>query len=287
MKIFSHLFQNIFLILLLPLILLIGIDNSSKLFSKLCEVMGPKYFLKRHRIILINLKICFPEMSDVEINNLAVNVWKNFGAVLGDLFFWKFMSAKQLKKRISLNDFCGMLNKKGAKVIASCHLSNFEILTRISTDNVINVFYKEQKNKFFNKIMLWFRSSKFIVMRSRIKGLIEGLKKGEAVFILADQRPSDGVDSYFFGKKVKTISVPAKLVLNKKIDLFFCFVNSVGVAKYNINIEKIEILDSDDIFDVTQKINDSIEAAVKKFPEQWFWFHRRFDKSVYDSFGGK
>ena len=60
-------------------------------------------------------------------------------------------------------------------------------------------------------------------------------------------------------------------------------------SDYHDLVDNTELSDDEKVFHITQRMTTSFEELVKKAPEQWFWFHRRWkttpeegQKSIYD-----
>ncbi|RUM87818.1 MAG: hypothetical protein DSZ25_02945 [Thermovibrio sp.] len=101
----------------------------------------------------------------------------------------------------------------------------------------------------------------------------------EEVGILLDQRPKvrEGVLTEFLGRKTYTNKGLALLSkkTGKPVIPAFCFFEG---NKYKIEVYE-PIPPEGTVEELTQKYTSAIERAVRKRPEQWFWFHRRWKNS--------
>jgi KDO2-lipid IV(A) lauroyltransferase len=282
-------YSLIFLLLglIVPIMLLVGIENSSKFFSWLAMKIGPK--LKRHKVVLRNLELCFPDMPSDERSNLAIRTWSNLGAIFGEMLFFKLMSEKEFKKRITIKDDVGAF-REGAKIIVISHLSNFEIFTNLPKllKVIMHCLYSRPKNKIAEKLVFWLRDRPYLSLHANdghngLKAYINSLKNQEMIWMLVDRYPTKGhgIDTTFFSKPTKTASLPAQLSLKYNAPIFLGRVIRTGTARYEVKTDKMTIEATDSVETITQKINDAIESWVKEYPEQWYWILHRFDKSLY------
>ncbi|MBP9752983.1 MAG: hypothetical protein KBD31_04160 [Proteobacteria bacterium] len=279
----------IFLLLgiLVPIMLLMGIEKSSRFFSWGSMKIGPK--LKRHNVVLRNLELCFPEKEESERKTLAVKTWSNLGAIFGEMLFFKLMSEKEFRKRVKIEDDVGCINA-GAKIIAISHISNFEIFTNLP--KFLKIFmhclYSRSKNKITEKLVSWLRQRPYLSLHANdghngLKAFINALQKHEMIWMLVDQESSKGVgiETKLFRHNVKTTSLPAQLALKYSAPIYMVRVIRTGVARYTIRSENFTITPEDTIQSITQNINNKIEEWVREYPEDWAWLHKRFDKSLY------
>ena len=110
------------------------------------------------------------------------------------------------------------------------------------------------------------------------------LRRGGVVAFLVDQsRRREGVDVDFFGRRVTATPAAAFLSIRCKCPVLpiFCIRETNG--QLTIHVEApLEIEWTGDLrADVqtnTQRITDAVELMVRKYPEQWFWVHKRWKK---------
>ena len=109
------------------------------------------------------------------------------------------------------------------------------------------------------------------------------LRSGKMLGILIDQGTSryEGVTVNFFGKKALT--TPGAAILARRYHCpvvpGFCIRDKDGTLTLVLK-PALSLVTSDDsqkdILVNTQLMSDAIEAAVKEYPDQWLWFHKRW-----------
>jgi KDO2-lipid IV(A) lauroyltransferase len=110
------------------------------------------------------------------------------------------------------------------------------------------------------------------------------LDRGGIIGLLVDQsRRSEGVDVTFFGRRVTATPAAAFLAIRCQCPVLpiFCVRDGSGrltlVVKPPIEIKRRGDLRYDIQFN-TQLITDAVENAVRQYPDQWFWVHKRWKK---------
>jgi KDO2-lipid IV(A) lauroyltransferase len=135
------------------------------------------------------------------------------------------------------------------------------------------------KNPAFNahyvRAMAQFGSPLFPRGRSGLGGMVRHLKSGGMLGMLIDQAMQHGEMLSFLGKPARTALSAAELAL--KYDALL--VPSYGIRQpdglsFRIIVEPpIPVTDARRM---TQALNDSLSALVRRHPDQWFWIHRRW-----------
>lgn len=145
--------------------------------------------------------------------------------------------------------------------------------------------------KVFNNLIIKQRmisGNEVIDKNNALIKMVRVYKRNGIIGILLDQRTSqkEGVVVEFFGKPALTskalgamsrkMAVPIiPVFLTRNRDNPFCHTVHIGDE---IKIIKTDDADSDLKIN-TQKFNDEMEKIIRQFPEQWFWFHSRWEKS--------
>jgi KDO2-lipid IV(A) lauroyltransferase len=173
---------------------------------------------------------------------------------------------------------------EGGGFFLTAHVGNWEVmgaLFSVLSGGKLAVVAKPLKNKRVNELINRIRESFGIrvIPTGNVTAVFREVKKGNFVGILLDQRPKvkEGVLTKFLGRGTYTNRGLAVLSLKtgKPVIPAFCFIKG---DKYEIEVyEPIEPKGS--VEELTQKYTEAVEKAVKKHPEQWFWFHRRWKNS--------
>ncbi|MBW2013754.1 MAG: lysophospholipid acyltransferase family protein [Deltaproteobacteria bacterium] len=173
----------------------------------------------------------------------------------------------------------------------SAHLGNWEIVPLfwpLYFKKSITVVARQILNKIVNRWIHELRTrfgSRVIYKDIALPEMTRTLRQGKILAILIDQgtKSSLGVKIKFFNKLVTATPAAALLAMrcNSPVLPGFCTRNADGT--FTITLEPPLILKrtgnlSADLRSNTQLMTDAIEKAVRKYPEQWFWVHKRWRK---------
>ena len=100
--------------------------------------------------------------------------------------------------------------------------------------------------------------------------------------VLVDQKFQRGVHTDFFGQKVQTNPLLAKLARQFHCEVYPARSIRLPGNRYRLEIEpKIDLPKradgSLDVNATAQLLNDKVESWVREYPEQWLWYHDRWN----------
>jgi len=250
------------------------------------------YFLfpLRLKVAKINLQIAFPNKNNKEIHSLILKTYMHYGLLMFE--FIRFYSRTLNNSIINMDsNTLDILSSKDGFILMTGHLGNWEMMIPIiSQYKKMTVIVREHKNVGGDKFFSQCRNLKNVTLISN-KGskrkMINALTNGEILALASDQNAKHhGTYNNFFGKKA---SIPKGAghfynITNKKIIIGFCILNNQ--YKYNFKLERLKIDKNDEQKEnLIVKLNDIyaklLENEIKKFPEQYFWFHKKWEKNIY------
>lgn len=129
--------------------------------------------------------------------------------------------------------------------------------------------------------------------------IVQRLRSGEDVLIVMDQnvRVHHAVFTTFFGHWAATTKSVALAALRTKAPVFFAAAAEISPGKYKMVYSELPSVTSlsgsteDKILQLTEAIHRAFEKAIRQYPAQWFWIHRRFKTQpvgqVEGMYGGK
>ena len=275
LEIFSFYFIK-FIILLFPM----------KARYKIAEIMGIiayKLIKNRRKITYKNIKIAFPNISEEELKRIAINSYKNMGKT-----FFELLWLNELKIDLKGKENLEKAVQKGKGVIfLSLHLDNWEVIGKPVAQNGYKIYgvAKKQKNEKLNKIVndLRVEMGSGVIQQGKNRSprkLIKALKEKAIIGLISDQYMKD-VEVDFFGRKTYAPSGAATFGI--RFDTPILMVYSVRNSDNTHTVfieEEIELIrtgdSKKDILENTQLCMNEIEKPIKKYPEQWFWQHKRW-----------
>lgn len=236
------------------------------------------------RRIYDNLTMIMPEMPEAEKKRLTNAVPQSVGRSITELF-----SGKELVEVAKNTPFEGpgfaALEKARAEgrpsILISGHFGNYDIARGglIARGFDVGGLYRPMNNPYFNKYYVGKISSigKPLFSRGRkgMSEMIRFLKNGGTLAILIDQHMRNGSPLNFFGQTAYTALSSAQMALKYNADLIPLYVirQPDGLSFKVVMDAPVPHTTPEEM---TQALNDGLEAQVREHMDQWMWIHRRW-----------
>ena len=262
---------------------IIGVKLGRSMFSFIFLYFA--HYFKSKKVINKNLKIFKKDITSIEKNKILSSMWKNYG-----MTFVEYIFLDRMKKNSSHIEIKGeeilkdIIEGKKQAIFISGHFANFELMSmEITKRNVkLATIYRPLNNFFLNPLMEYLR--KKYVCNNQIKKGIKGvrevmnyIKNGFSIALMIDQRVSEGEKVNFFGQPAYTTTLPAQLALKYKLPIIPVFIERDKNSKFIIEFQnEIDIHNYKNKIDLTLKLNEILEAMIRKNPNQWIWTHNRW-----------
>ncbi len=240
------------------------------------------------RVILANLKIAFPESTMKERVKIGKSSLYSLCMTTMESF-WFVGSPKRIQKYVSVTpEMHQILKEAHAKgdgaIYIVAHLGNWE-MAGIAYPQIIGGHVYPVARTFNNSaiddLMTQMRTANgngVIKSNEAAKGMIKALRAGKMVPTLIDQNSSvadGGVFVDFCGLPVPASRAPAKFALKLNCDIFI-----VNLIRQKGGKLKYEILkfnrETEDEVALTQALLYQSQSMLKKYPQQYLWFYKRF-----------
>jgi len=248
-----------------------------------------------HRCIVVNnLTFTHPDWPKAHIRKLSVNVFQNFGIAILEIIQLACMSGKAILRKVRIRgeeNLIQALEEPNGVIMISAHIGNWEMappfVSNYFKKPVVSVA-RQVGPEPLGRWIYWLRTrfgNIILDKKGALPAMARTLKKGNILGILIDQgtKRSEGVEVKFFGKT--TTATPVAAMLARRFDsavlLSYC-IREPGkyltlVVDPPLNLQKTDDVHAD-LQNNTQMMTDAIEKAVKAYPEQWFWFHKRWKR---------
>jgi len=248
----------------------------------------------RRKVTIDNLKRAFGKTyTEKEFRKIAREAYRNIGRG-----FVEYAMFPVLKNRLDkLVEFEGLENfdkalkdRKGAVLIAG-HFGSWELMGAATRQKgyPIDFLVGEQHNLLVDNLMNKYRQLMrigIIKMGVATRGVIKALRNNRFVAMLSDQDAGrDGAVVDFFGYPASTPKGPAAFALKTGAPIIMAFIIRKNNGKQRVILEEpIYIQESsnkeEDIRKLTQAYTSLLEDYVRKYPDHWFWPHRRWKSTV-------
>jgi KDO2-lipid IV(A) lauroyltransferase len=240
-----------------------------------------------------NLRTAFPDKDGTEIEQIIIEMWNNLGRTVAEyahLDKFNFQGPGARIEVANMETGVRIIEQGKGILFVSGHFGNWEIMPIAATEYGLDgaLVYRPLNNPYVDRWM---------VRQRGIKGPKEHLGKGaqgtrriftllracKSIFLLVDQKTSEGVPAPFFGRMAMTTPAPAALALKLGAVILPVTNERLNGARFRMTVHdpvSIEPTgDHDrDVLALTAKINEVIERAVRYRPSQWLWIHRRWPK---------
>lgn len=103
------------------------------------------------------------------------------------------------------------------------------------------------------------------------------VEEKSAMTILIDQHTARGPVLQFLGRKAHTFTSATRLAMRYGYPIVVGSFVRIAPFKYRlVGGEPLKFAKSDDLLECTQLLNDRLGDAIRKYPEQYLWSHRRW-----------
>jgi len=241
-----------------------------------------------------NLRIAFPELSERERYELGRRSYVHFAWNLVEWARSFDLGPEDLMRRVKFDGFehahAALTAGRGA-LIMSLHMGNFELAVR--TAPLLGIPVSATGRPMANK-GLWERvvsgrkatGAELIDVRGGAPEMIRALRANRMVAVMIDQyaRRTRAVLAPLFGVRCPTSAGIATIALRTGAPVIPFFVVREGPELHRATfLPPVELPDTGDrkadIETGTARLNAQIESLIRKYPDQWWWAHRRFRNS--------
>ncbi|MDR3665629.1 MAG: lysophospholipid acyltransferase family protein [Ignavibacteriaceae bacterium] len=238
-----------------------------------------------------NLRRAFPDFSKSSINKIAFGSYRSFCITLVEILYLPSISREELKSSVTYSEIPLIkrrYNEGNGLIFLGAHYGNWEYIAltvALHLEIPITVIVKSQRNTFVTKWLDAMRvkwGNKIVPLGISIRQVYKELKEKRIVAMVADQRgPSDGIRIDFMGRKASVFAGPALLAMKTGAPIMFGVTIRQPDFSYKAEIEFINIEDLPEeeelkIAELSQRHAAVLEKYIRKFPEQWFWMHKRW-----------
>jgi len=276
-------------------ILLIGILPFWLLyaFSDFLRFLLKDVFGYRKKVIVSNLKRCFPDAGKDEIKKLTSDAYKNLMDVLVEGFKAFTMSNEEIKKRhkvLNPEILKAYKNSNRNIIAAPCHYGNWEwgaLSPALQLDYQIAAFYTPLSNPYMDKRIRKNRSRTGTILAStrQTTRTFEELNDSRAIFIMAaDQSPSKPNHAIwidFLGQRTAFLHGIEKHARKRNLPVVFVDIQRVKRGYYTLELSFItENPAHTEPGEITKLYAKKLEEVILNNPGNWLWSHKRWKLNI-------
>ena len=251
------------------------------------------YILIKKQVNLARDAICERlAVSREKAGAITKAMCRNIGMTFMEILYMPALNAANIRQFVKLEreDLLreALAEKKGAVMLA-IHMDNWEWLGAALSlyGYPLTSFIKKQPGESVNRILEYLRTGVGIELFTRGTGetvaAARALKKGKMLgFISENDGGYDGIFVPFLGKMASTPAGPAFFAQKFKAPIVPIFiVRDPGGGHKTIVYDKFYYEDTGneqkDMYNCTLKMTMIVEDVIRRHPDNWLWFQRRWN----------
>ncbi|MGP3695776.1 lysophospholipid acyltransferase family protein [Rhodobacter sp. NSM] len=231
-----------------------------------------------------NLSRILPELPPGEVRRLMRKVPENVGRAVIESY-----SGPDFVARAARNPLTGpgLVTLEAAHaagrpvVLVTGHFGNYDAsrAALLARGFRIGGLYRPMNNRYFNdhyvQAMAAIGGPVFPRGKAGLAGMLRHLRGGGMLGLLIDVHMRSGAILQFFGHPARTALSAAELALKYDAPLVPVYaIRAQNGLDFDIRVDAP--IPHSTAEEMTQALNDSLEAVVRDHLDQWFWIHRRW-----------
>ena len=243
----------------------------------------------RRAVVEEHLRAAFPEQDELWVKRTAEGSYVHLGREMMTTLRLSHLTPAEVvasvRHEVGRERFYEAYHEGKGLVLVGGHFGNWEVGAASvgSQGYPVDAIYQPQRNPLFNDSIVAARKRlglHLIARREASKEAMQKLRAGRIVAFVADQNAGrSGVFVPFFGRLASTHRGAALLAVRSEAPMFFATAVRQGDDYYGITEEITESREGelDDVVRrLTAAFTASLERLVRRWPEQYFWHHRRW-----------
>ncbi|MBN1480232.1 hypothetical protein EH223_19930 [candidate division KSB1 bacterium] len=244
----------------------------------------------RRAVVFENIQKAMPELSFTARKRIARGTYIMFGQNFFEFLRTPVRSIDELKQRVHLHNVQllheAYFSGRGTLLMTG-HFGNWEIMACaiVAAGFPLVVIARRQRNRLVDEMINFYRQRggiETVPLGMGVREFLRALRQNKFVALLADQDAHrEGVFVDFFNIPSATAPGPALLALKTGAQIIFATCVQRKDGQYDAFFEKIPTEDlsgmtQDNIRVLTQRHVAKLEEKVRRWPDHWFWMHRRW-----------
>lgn len=267
-----------------------GIETA----ARIARAFGP--LTPRHRLAIDNLRHAFPDRDEAFIQETARENWAHMGRLAAEYVYldniFDFDPERPsgeagIVEVDGIEIFRELRERKGPFIFFTAHLGCFELLPICAATYGLEVtaLFRPPNNRYVAERVLGARRTAgghLVPSKAGAVWALAGtMERGGSVGMLVDQKFARGLPGTFFGRPVRTNPLLPKLTRQFDAEVYPARSIRLPDGRYRLELlPRLELPRDEtgnlDVAGSCQRLNDIVEGWVRERPEQWMWFHRRW-----------
>lgn len=238
----------------------------------------------RRRITLINLRLCFPNLTEHQRESIGREHFRYFLRSFLERFIFWFGAEARIRALVAIEGLEHFEPWRGKPVILLApHFCGIDAGgIRFQLESVFASMYASQKSRLLTDAMTRGRSrfngARMFLRNDGLRPAVRAIREGVPFYFLPDMDlgPRDAVFVPFFGVPAATVTSVARLARMTGavvIPLVTTMTRDGYVARFHPAWDDFP---GEDDSEATRRLNAFIEQRVLDAPAQYLWSHKRF-----------
>jgi KDO2-lipid IV(A) lauroyltransferase len=248
----------------------------------------------RRKVVEENLRLAYPDQPEAWIHATARAAYEHLGRESAAILRLGRLDRQAVIERtvpVGWDELQEALDEGQGVILVTGHYGNWEIAaaTVASRGTPISAIVRRQGNLLVDARLDALRRNlgvETITQREAPSRVPRLLRRNRVIGIVGDQDARRaGVFVPFFGRPASTHRGPALFALRLGAPVFACVARRLPgrEVRYEVSGQRVPVVRTGDLeADVqalTAELAKRLEGEIRKAPEQYFWFHRRWKSS--------
>lgn len=240
---------------------------------------------KRRHVVYINLKLCFKELNETQLQKMVRQVFieNGIGIIETAMAWWS--PREDFRQRVTIEGKEHLeeaLSKGQGVILLGAHFSTLDLGGLLfSLFYSLHTMYRPHNNLLMDQVITKgrLRSIDSMIDRSDFRSVLKALKRNEIVWYAPDQDfgPTNSVFAPFFEVPAATVPATARLAKMSKSPVIMLSHHRTIDGQYILRVHQpVEPFPLEDDVASATRINQEIEKGIRYEPTQYMWVHRRF-----------
>ncbi len=245
----------------------------------------------RRAVVERQVRAAFPGLAESEVLRIARESYKHLGRTSIETAILPSYSREEVLALVDEVTGWDVMERAIASgrgiMFVSGHLGNWELGGSYVAARgiVLEAVARRMQNPLFDRYLTETRSRIGMTVihdADAVRRVPRAIKEGHAVAFLVDQGAVGLASTWvpFFGRYAKTPRGPAVFTLRMNATLIFATAVRKESGKFAMHLEEVSVQRTGereaDVDAIVAAYTSTLERWVRRFPEQYFWHHRRW-----------
>ena len=279
-------------ILIYPILWFVSILPFRLLYavSDLLYILMYHVFRYRKQTVQGNLRLVFPEKSDLEIKMITKKFFHHFCDMILESIKSMNISLESMKARYTFKnlDIIKDFEKQNKSIVLMCaHYGSWEWIFILQTYTSHRGYgiYKQLQNKYFDRLIKSIRAryNSYLITTKETFSVLEEAKKNGILSMngfASDQSPKKNKAHHwneFMGIKVPVHTGAEMLAKKLDMPIVFFAVERKKRGYYEATFQTLAETPTDfKDYEITDKFLKLVEKQIHEAPEYYLWTHKRW-----------